>query len=151
MLRVDGRGALDFREVVVARNVLPQCRGSARVVIGGGLGRGTEVLCALTGDIGEGQGGDATVDCARALWPSDDDVARKKKSEVLEAAFRRDLLGWRAAVAEALDAGSGYAWRVDVDAVVLADDGARPARKRREAFELPALCAPRGADVFLDI
>ena len=50
-------GPLDFREVDVERDVLPQTYGSARVVVGGGLGRGTEVLCAVTASVGEAVGG----------------------------------------------------------------------------------------------
>ena len=50
--RQDGRGGLEYREVEVVTGVLEQCYGSSKVVIGGGLGGGTEVLCAVTASVG---------------------------------------------------------------------------------------------------
>ena len=73
-LRADGRAALEYREVSVRTRVLPQCYGSARAVVGGGLGGGTEVLCALTARVGPAAaaGCDVGVGCAAAARAGDE-------------------------------------------------------------------------------
>eukprot|EP00659_Diplonema_papillatum_P018348 gene18348-28283_t len=49
-VRIDGRGRLEVRELVVNTGVMDNCYGSARVQLGG-----TEALCCITAEIGETQ------------------------------------------------------------------------------------------------
>ena len=67
-MRSDGRQPLEAREFDIETNILVQCWGSARCVVGGGLGGGTECLAAVTAQIGEGTACGVEVECSPSLW-----------------------------------------------------------------------------------
>ena len=156
-LRADGRGPLDFREVDVERHVLPQTYGSARVVVGGGLGRGTEVLCAVTASVGEAVGGacgdvEVLAEWSPATRDREDDRSRQKRGDALTRRLRDALEPWRKGAAPSLHVAAALAWRVAVDVVVLADDGSAleaasiAVRAAVASAELPATEAVAGED-----
>ena len=51
MLRADGRASAEYRELSLSCGVLAQACGSARAVLGGGLGAGTEVLAVVSAEV----------------------------------------------------------------------------------------------------
>lgn len=136
ILRPDGRQALEARELEVDTNVFVQCYGSARVILGCGLGAGTEVVAAVTAQVGEGTACALEVECSPSLWAAGDDRARQALSERLSREGDVLLKRWRTAAEPALKIGDKVGWHLAVDCIVLSDDGGL-----REALS----CAVRAA------
>ena len=132
-MRSDGRQPLEAREFDIETNILVQCWGSARCVVGGGLGGGTECLAAVTAQVGEGTACGVEVECSPSLWASGDDRARLALQERLAREADAWLTPWRAAIPKI---GEKLGWHLVVDCVVLSDDGGL-----REALS----CAVRAA------
>ena len=132
-MRSDGRQPLEAREFDIETNILVQCWGSARCVVGGGLGGGTECLAAVTAQIGEGTACGVEVECSPSLWASGDDRAKLARQERLSREADAWLTPWRAAIPKI---GERLGWHLVVDCVVLSDDGGL-----REALS----CAVRAA------
>ena len=132
-MRSDGRQPLEAREFDIETNILVQCWGSARCVVGGGLGGGTECLAAVTAQIGEGTACGVEVECSPSLWAAGDDRAKLALQERLAREADAWLTPWRAAIPKI---GEKLGWHLVVDCVVLSDDGGL-----REALS----CAVRAA------
>ena len=132
-MRSDGRQPLEAREFDIETNILVQCWGSARCVVGGGLGGGTECLAAVTAQIGEGTACGVEVECSPSLWAAGDDRAKLALQERLAREADAWLTPWRAAIPKI---GEKLGWHLVVDCIILSDDGGL-----REALS----CAVRSA------
>ena len=132
-MRSDGRQPLEAREFDIETNILVQCWGSARCVVGGGLGGGTECLAAVTAQIGEGTACGVEVECSPSLWAAGDDRAKLALQERLAREADAWLTPWRAAIPKI---GEKLGWHLVVDCIILSDDGGL-----REALS----CAVRAA------
>ena len=132
-MRSDGRQPMEARDLEVETDILVQCWGSARCVVGGGLGGGTECLAAVTAQVGEGTACVIEVECSPSLWASGDDRAKLARQERLSREADAWLTPWRAAIPKI---GEKLGWHLVVDCIILSDDGGL-----REALS----CAVRSA------
>ena len=132
-MRSDGRQPLEAREFDVETDILVQCWGSARCVVGGGLGGGTECLAAVTAQVGEGTACVIEVECSPSLWAAGDDRLKLARQERLSREADAWLTPWRASIPKI---GEKLGWHLVVDCIILSDDGGL-----REALS----CAVRAA------
>ena len=132
-MRADGRRPLEAREFDIETNILVQCWGSARCIVGGGLGGGTECLAAVTAQVGEGTACVIEVECSPSLWASGDDRLKLARQERLSREADAWLTPWRASIPKI---GEKLGWHLVVDCIILSDDGGL-----REALS----CAVRAA------
>ena len=132
-MRSDGRQPMEARDLEVETDILVQCWGSARCVVGGGLGGGTECLAAVTAQVGEGTACVIEVECSPSLWAAGDDRLKLARQERLSREADAWLTPWRAAI---LKIGEKLGWHLVVDCIILSDDGGL-----REALS----CAVRSA------
>ena len=132
-MRADGRQPLEARDLEVETDILVQCWGSARCVVGGGLGGGTECLAAVTAQVGEGTACVIEVECSPSLWASGDDRLKLARQERLSREADAWLRTWRASIPKI---GEKLGWHLVVDCIILSDDGGL-----REALS----CAVRAA------
>ena len=132
-MRSDGRQPMEARDLEVETDILVQCWGSARCVVGGGLGGGTECLAAVTAQVGEGTACVIEVECSPSLWAAGDDRLKLARQERLSREADAWLTPWRAAIPKI---GEKLGWHLVVDCIILSDDGGL-----REALS----CAVRSA------